>query len=132
MLMITFSPISTRLRSSPSPYRQQRHLAGPGEPHQFRIDRRFVLVDVETGAGDVAGFDQFGQVSSSITSPRAVLTMKASLRISLRRRADSRWKVAGCRTVHRKDVHPRQHLVEALPIGRASSSAMRGATGRRL
>src|SRR5258708_12702191 len=41
--------------------RQQRYLAGLRQPHQFRIDRGFVLVDVQAGAGDVAGFDQFDQ-----------------------------------------------------------------------
>jgi hypothetical protein len=56
---------------------------------------------------------------SSITSPRAVLTMMALGFISLSRRADRRWKVAGvCGTIDRDDVHARQHLVEALPIGR--------------
>src|SRR5579872_5960592 len=41
--------------------RQQRHLAGLGEPHQFRADRRLVLEYVEASAGDLARLDQLGQ-----------------------------------------------------------------------
>src|SRR5579872_578860 len=41
--------------------RQQRHLAGPGEPHQLRVHRGLMLVDVKTLAADIAGFDQLDQ-----------------------------------------------------------------------
>jgi hypothetical protein len=36
------------------------------------------------------------------------------------------------RAVDRDDVHPRQHLVEAFPIGRLELLSISGATGRRL
>ena len=97
--------------------RQQHDIV---ELEQLGVDRRLVLEDVEAGAGDLALAPACGSASfSSITSPRAVLTMMACGRSSFRRRADSRWKVAGrVRAVDRDDVHPRQHLVEAFPVGR--------------
>ena len=56
---------------------------------------------------------------SSITSPRAVLTMMArglhQLQPPRRQQMEGRRRV---RAVHRDDVHARQHLVEALPVGR--------------
>ena len=62
MLMITFSPISTRPSMRGRAHmRQQRHLAGLRQPDQFRVDRRLVLEHVEAGAGDLARFDQLGQ-----------------------------------------------------------------------
>ena len=55
--------------------RQQHDLIGAREFDSRGLTRRLVLEHIETGAGDLAGFDQLDQSAfSSITSPRAVLT----------------------------------------------------------
>src|SRR3982074_2983559 len=70
MLMITFSPISTRPSmvaepicgsSVTLPAFASRTPAALPQPHQFRVARGLVLEHVEAGAADLAGFDQLGQ-----------------------------------------------------------------------
>ncbi len=67
---------------------------------------------------------------SSITSPRAVLTMKASGRSRLqtaRRQQMKRRRRVGA--IDRHNIHAGEHLVETLPIGRVRvSSSIFGAT----
>src|SRR3954469_14334816 len=78
-----------------APMRQQRHLAGLGAPHQLRVHRGLVLIDIEAGAADLTAVSPAGRsqepwvrsppisppaislisVSSSVPPPRAVLTM---------------------------------------------------------
>ena len=76
MLMITFSPMSTRPSIVAEPMcGSSTTLPALREPHQLRVHRGLVLEHVEAGAGDVAGLEQLISASSSITSPRAVLTI---------------------------------------------------------
>src|ERR1700750_732600 len=62
MLMITFSPISTRPSIVAEPIcGSSATLPCLGSPHQLRMDRGPVLVDVESGPADLAGLDQLDQ-----------------------------------------------------------------------
>ena len=62
MLMMTFSPMSTRPSIVAEPIcGSSTTLPASRELDQLRIDRRLVLEHVEAGAGDLAGFDQARQ-----------------------------------------------------------------------
>ena len=55
MLMMTFSPMSTRPSSVAEPICGSSTTLPAGELQQLRVDRRLVLEHVEAGAGDLAG-----------------------------------------------------------------------------
>ena len=62
MLMMTFSPISTRPSMRRRAHmRQQDDIAGAGKLDQLGIDRRLMLEHVEPGAGNLVRLDQPGQ-----------------------------------------------------------------------
>ena len=85
-----FADIDAAFDGRRSETRHQHDLAGARELDQLGIDRGLMLENVKACAGDVAGFIRRANAFSSMTSPRAVLTIKASGCISFKRRADKR------------------------------------------
>ena len=120
MLMITFSPMSTRPSSVAEPICGSSTTLPALRADQLRIDRGLVLEHVEAGAGDLAGFEHAGQrVLVDHLAARGVDDIGRRLADQLqpprRQQMIGRRRV---RAIDRDDVHARQHLVEAFPIGR--------------
>jgi len=94
VFIITFSPhLDPALRSVAEPIcGSKRYLAGFASRTSFRIDRGVVLVTSRPAPppGDVAGFDQFDQRVFRRSLAARGVTIKASLAIIFRRRADNR------------------------------------------
>ena len=94
---------------------QQHHVL---HLQELRVDRRLVLEDVEGGAGDLAGFDEARQRvlvdHLAAAGIHDVGVARQELEPARGEQVIGRRRV---RAVDRDDVHARQHLVEALPIG---------------
>ena len=99
--------------------RQDDHLAPARQPDELRVDRRLVLEHVEPGAGQPAFPKHLDQrVLVDDVAARRVDDVGGRLH---QRQTPRRQEMEGRRrggAVHRNDVHPGQHLVEALPVGR--------------
>ena len=120
MLMMTFSPMSTRPSIVAEPIcGSSTTLPARASLTSFRVHRRLVLEHVEAGAGDVAGFDQPRQrVLVDHLAARGVDDegfRPQHLQPPRRQQVKGRRRV---RAIDRHDVHAGEHLVEALPIGR--------------
>jgi len=96
--------------------RQQDHV---GELAQLRIDCRLVLEHVEAGAGKLATLQHPGQrrlidhlAARGVDDDRL---RPQQLEPARREQMEGGGRV---RAVDADDVHPREHLVEALPVGR--------------
>ena len=120
MLTMTFSPMSMRPSSVAEPMcGSSTTLPVARELGELRIDRRLVLEHVEAGAGDLAAADQADQrVLVDHFAARGVDDVGLrpdQLEAARRQQVIGRRRV---RAIDRDDVHARQHLVEAFPVGR--------------
>ena len=74
MLMMTFSPMSTRPSSVAEPICGQDNLASARELDELGVHRRLMLEHIQTRTCDIAEAIKRTRAFSSMTSPRAVLT----------------------------------------------------------
>src|SRR5215469_13509613 len=110
--------VDTALKRGRGQMRQQHDLAGACELDQLWIDGRLMFEHVETSAGDVFGLDQ--------ARPRVLVDHLAARGIDdkgfrtdqleppRRKQMIRRRRV---RAIDGNDIHAREHLIEALPIG---------------
>src|SRR5262249_30238295 len=95
----------------------QRHDAVAGE--QLRVDGRLVLKHVETGTGDLARLQHASElVLIDHLAARGVDDVGGGLQQLQAPRGEQMVGGGRVRAVDGHDIHARQHLVQALPVGR--------------
>src|SRR6266508_1774441 len=115
-----FAHVDAAFQRGRAHMRQQDNLALARQPQQPRIDRWLVIEHVEARAGDVPGLYQARErvLVDHITARRVddVSVRTDELESARRQKMIGAGRV---RTIDGNNVHPRQHLVETIPIGGA-------------